>query len=243
MKKITIIFSFLLLCVPLAAAAQADSVSVYILKRMAANIQGAEAISVDVATFYDVAVDGMGYVKHSDLSTVRIAPNRFLVERTGDKGEQLAVYDGSRLQVYNMARNTYSQIPAKGSAVQVMHTAATDYGMEFPAADFFYPAFANDAVASSTALSYIGMTGIDGQKCFHIVAVGGDMVWQLWVSADALTLPLRMVITYTGVEGSPQYQADYRNWDLGETANYAIFKFTPVPGAVEVKMKKITPEK
>ncbi len=243
MKKITTIISFLALCFPLAGAAQADSVSVYILKRMAANIQGAQAVSFDVATFYDVAVDGMGYVKHGDRSTVRIsAPNKFLVERSGDKGEQLAVYDGSKLQVYNMASNTYSKTAMKGSVVQVMHLAAADYGMEFPAGDFFYPAFVNDALSASTALSYIGMTEIEGQRCFHIVAVGSDMIWQLWVSADALTLPVRMVITYTEVDGNPQYQADYRNWNFSQTSN-AIFNFTPVPGAKEVKMKKVTPEK
>ncbi len=245
MKRITIIFCFLFIfCLPTAKAAQADSVSVYILKRMAANIQGSPALSFDVATFYDVAVDGMGYIKHSDLSTVHIShPNKFIVDRSGDKGKQLAVYDGSKLQVYNMAANTYSKVAMKGPVASAMHQAATDYGMEFPAADFFYPGFVNDAVSTTSVISYLGITEIEGIKCFHIVATGDDMIWQLWISSDVLTLPARMVITYTGVEGCPQYQADYRNWSLGGTAGKAVFDFTPVPGAREVQMKKITPEK
>ena len=64
---------------------------------MEANLKGPQSLSFSVNTFYDVAADGIGYVKHSEQSKVHISmPDRLIVEKEGDKGLQIIVYDGKR---------------------------------------------------------------------------------------------------------------------------------------------------
>ena len=48
------------------------------------------------------------------------------------------------------------------------------YGIDFPAADFFYPSFVDDLLAESKTLMYLGMTKVDGKDCYHIAGTALD---------------------------------------------------------------------
>ncbi len=246
MKKLTIAFCFLSICgSPLTkAAAQSDSVSIYLLKRMEANISGLKSFSVQVTNTYDINTEDLGLVKYSESARVRVLrPDKMTVERRGDNGRQFVVYDGKQVQVYNRDRNTYAKLAYKGTVIDMIDALSRNYGIDFPAADILYPDFVSDVQASVTRLSYLGITQIDGRDCFHIAAVTPERNWQIWIRDDAENLPMRLLIVYTQNDGSPQFQSDFREWRLNENENQAVFEFTPVNGVWEVPLQSSSANK
>ncbi|MFI5193630.1 MAG: DUF2092 domain-containing protein, partial [Chitinophagales bacterium] len=117
------------------------------------------------------------------------------------------------------------------------------YGIEFPTSDFFYPSFVDDLLADSKNLIYLGTTSVDGKECFHIAGTAKDKTYQFWISNDAYTLPLKMVIVYTSKDMNPQYEAVLSDWQLNPNLPATLFTFNTPPKARKIKMISLSHKK
>lgn len=222
-----------------------DSVAISILDKMSAVIGDLGSCSVTVKSNYDIHSRELGLVKHSDEEQLFLhGPNKLLVRSEGDKGTRDLIYNGQVLSYYSLDNNQYGQLEAPVSnVVEMIDTVNKLYGIEFPVADFFYPAFVDDIIADSKALMYLGLTTVDGKECFHIAGVGRDKTFQFWISNDAYYLPLKMVIVYTGKELNPQYEAVMSNWQVNPTLPDALFEFSAPPRAKKIRLAALTAKK
>ncbi len=222
------------------AAPRIDSVALYVMEKVNATFQSLKSCNFTTTTYYDVWVDGLGYIKHSNVSHSSMQfPDKMKVQLTGDKGNHSVWYDGKVFTYYTFQGNQYSQFNFKGSLVQTMDTINNAYGVEFPAADFFYPGFVDDLLNTGGSLIYLGVTSIDGQVCFHIA--GNDTngtVFQFWIREDGTWLPKKMIITYKDESGNSEYEAIYSDWVLNPEIPSAMFDFTAPPAASKVKLVK-----
>ena len=121
----------------------------------------------------------------------------------------------------------------------MIDTMNKTYGIEFPAADFFYPSFVDDILSDAKNLVYLGTTRVSGKECFHIAGTAADKTFQFWISNDAFTLPLKMVIVYTSKNMNPQYEAVLSDWQLNPSLPAALFTFNVPPGAKKIKMVNV----
>ena len=110
------------------------------------------------------------------------------------------------------------------------------YDIEFPAADFFYPAFTDDLLQASDSLTFVGMERMGSKEYFHIISYGKAMDIQFWINNDAYNLPARFSITYKNKPGAPQYLAMFSDWQLNPALPAAMFDFLPPPDATLVRM-------
>jgi hypothetical protein len=117
------------------------------------------------------------------------------------------------------------------------------YGIEFPAADFFYPTFVDDILADSKTLVYLGLTKVDGKECYHIAGTTNDKTYQFWIANDAFTLPIKMVVIYTNKEMHPQYEATLSDWQVNPSLPDALFTFTVPHRARKIKLMPLTAKK
>ena len=129
------------------------------------------------------------------------------------------------------------------SLVEMIDTVNKLYGIEFPAADFLYPTFVDDILSNSKELVYLGLTKVEGKECYHIAGVAGDKTFQFWISDDAFSLPLKMVIVYTGKEMNPQYEAVLSDWQVNPTLPDALFEFAVPHKAKKVKLVPLSAKK
>lgn len=220
-----------------AQTGRIDSAAVYILDRMSLLIGDLNTCSFTVNTAYDIYSDELGLVKHTTEEKVYLTgPDKFMIAADGDKGHRAFWYDGKNLSYYSYDNNRYAQITAPPTIIETIDSVSRTYGVEFPAADFFYPTFVDDLLESSTHLVYLGMTSINGKPCFHIAGRSALMSFQFWISNDEFLLPLMMAIVYTGEPGTPQFQACYSDWKLNEEIPPSLFQFTPPPGAEKIKL-------
>lgn len=244
-KFLVILFSGVIAASHLQAQTRRiDTVAVAILDKMSALIGELSSCSVTIRSNYDISSKELGLIKHSDEQQLFIhGPNQLLLKSDGDQGSRDFYFDGKTLTYYSMDKNQYGQIDAPANVVEMIDTVNKMYGIEFPAADFFYPTFVDDILADSKTLVYLGLTKVDNKECYHIAGTTQDKTYQFWVSDDAFTLPVKMVIIYTNKEMHPQYEATLSDWQVNPSLPDALFTFTAPHKARKVKLMPLTAKK
>ena len=221
-----------------------DTVAVSILDKMSAMIGELSSCSVNIRSNYDVSSKELGLIKHSDEQQLFLhGPSQLLLKSDGDQGSRDFYFDGKTLTYYSMDKNQYGQIDAPANVVEMIDTVNKMYGIEFPAADFFYPSFVDDILADSKTLVYLGLTKVDGKDCYHIAGTTNDKTYQFWIADDAFTLPVKMVVIYTNKEMRPQYEATLSDWQVNPSLPDALFTFTVPHRARKVKLMPLTTKK
>ena len=221
-----------------------DTVAVAILDKMSAIIGELSSCSVNIRSNYDISSKELGLIKHSDEEHVYLhGPNKLMMRSDGDLGSHELYFDGTKLSYYSVDRNQYGQIDAALSLVEMIDTVNKSYGIEFPAADFLYPTFVDDVLGDSKELVYLGLTKVDGKDCYHIAGKGPDKTFQFWITDDAFSLPVKMVIVYTDKEMNPQYEATLSDWQVNPNLPDAIFEFAVPHKARKIKMVPLSAKK
>jgi hypothetical protein len=216
-----------------------DTIAVAILDRMSAMIGDLSSCRVTVKSNYDVRSQHLGLVKHGDDEQLYMqGPDKLLIRSQGDRGDRNIFYNGSSLSYYSVENNRYATLPFSLPIVNMIDTVNKMYGINFPAADFFYPSFVDDLLSESRYLIYLGMTKIDGKDCFHVAGITADKSYQFWIADDAMGLPLKMVIVYTNQDMNPQYEAVLSDWQVNPILPAALFEFMIPPKAKPIKMAK-----
>ncbi|MDR3716179.1 MAG: DUF2092 domain-containing protein [Puia sp.] len=221
-----------------------DTVAVSILDRMSAMIGDLASCGVTVKSSYDINSQYLGLVKHSNEYQVFLqGPDKLLIRSEGDKGSRSFLYNGKTLNYYSIDKNQYAEVQAPPTIMEMIDTVNKIYGIEFPIADFFYPTFVDDILSEAKNLMYLGTTKVDGKECFHIAGTASDKTFQFWVSNDAYTLPMKVVIIYTDKEKDPQYEAVLSDWQINPSLPPALFEFNPPPKARKIKLATLSVKK
>jgi hypothetical protein len=245
-KKLLVIFlSGVLLAGQLEAQTRRiDTVAVAILDKMSAMIGELSSCSVNIRSNYDVSSKELGLIKHSDEQQLFLhGPGQLLLKSEGDQGSRDFYFDGKTLTYYSMDKNQYGQIDAPANVVEMIDTVNKMYGIEFPAADFFYPTFVDDILSDSKTLVYLGLTKVDGKECYHLAGTTNDKTYQFWIADDAFSLPIKMVVIYTNKEMHPQFEATLSDWQVNPSLPDALFTFTVPHRARKVKLMPLTVKK
>ena len=231
-------FLYLILFLPLFGISQTkniDSTAVYILDHMTHVIGELGSVSFNLKTSTDHNHFEHGVIKKfasHDVSMV--GPDKMLVQSLAEDDHKGYWYNGEHFAYYSYDENNYSIIDAPDNILATIDSINTHYDVEFPAGDFFYPAFTDDLVDAFDSVEYLGSKKVNGRECFHILATGSEINLQLWISNDAYTLPEKFAITYKKRAGNPQYEATFSNWVINPEFPDSLFDFIPPPEAREI---------
>ena len=236
MKKIvivTIIFISIFSSLNIYAQdSRIDTTAIMILDKMADMIGELSSCKLTLNSSNDILDVELGPVKYFNTHNIYFkGPDKMLINTKGDKGHSGYWYDGSKLAYYSYSENNYAIIDAPSTIISTIDSINNAYGVDFPAADFFYPTFTDDLINQNDEIIFIGKSNIDGQDCFHIIAKNDYTSTQIWISDDALFLPLKYVVNYFDNKYSTQYQATFSNWELNPVLPDAMFNFNPPEGA------------
>jgi hypothetical protein len=238
----TIVLSALLIVgavAPSHAQAKSDDPrAVMILNRMADNIGALRACSFHLEASHDAFdpdVDALVKLQ-SAHEVMMVGPNKLLVNSTGDGGHRGFWFDGKDAYYYSYGENNYGHITGPATIIDVIDQVHDDYGVDFPAADFFYPTFVDDLIAQTQRIVYRKTVEVDGRECFHIVATGTDQDLEMWISNDAMTLPVKYLFRTRDPGQTTEYEGTFSDWKMNPELPATIFTFTPPPGAREVHL-------
>jgi hypothetical protein len=212
-----------------------DSAAIFIMDRMSDVIGDLEACSYKLHTASDEKNDVHGLVRSYGVDEVYMSgPDKLLVSIKNQKGHRQYMYNGKQMVYYSFAENNYGTIEAPSTTMEAIDKIHNEYGVNFPAADFFYPTFTDDMITLFEEIRYLGKVTIDNKECFHVLGKNKDMTVQFWINNDAFTLPAKMLITQNSDHS--QYEVTFSNWKINPNLPEAMFDFLPPAGANRLRI-------
>jgi len=238
MKKLLFSFLFIGLFFPARTQEKTyDSIAIVILDHMSAILGDLTSCRFRLDVESDLSDPDLGLVTSHEVSDVSFGgPDKMLMHITGDKGHRGYWYNGKTLTWYSFTENNYVVINVPNQIIAMIDSVNDTYGIDFPAADFFYPTLNDDLIDQCDYISYQGKTRLNDKTCLQIVAKNKKMTVQFWVSDEALFLPVKMVITYYDNSVIQRYEATFSDWQINPGLPSAMFEFALPPGAKQISI-------
>ena len=236
MKKLLICLLFLGLFSAVHSQEKSyDTIAIAILDHMSAILGDLNSCRFKLDVESDIPDPDLGVVTDHETNDVSFAgPDKMLMHIQGDKGHRGYWYNGKTLTWYSFGENNYVVIDVPGNTIAMIDSVNDTFGIDFPAADFFYPTFTDDLINQSDYISYQGKTRLNDKTCLQIVATNKEMTLQFWISDEAMFLPMKMVIVYHGKSRVQRYEASFSDWQINPGLPSAMFDFALPPGAHQV---------
>ncbi len=206
-----------------------------ILKDMSDALISAKEFTFDTEITNDRTLDSGETIQYSgDLKTSVKRPNNVYAKFVGDSGTREVWSSGKKLTLYNESTTFYGQLETPDSIDATMDFLIDNYNFSLPLADILnadpYSSFMKTTVGGFV----VGDSNVGGQECTHLAFTAEYVDWQIWVSNEDPALPCKLVINYTQIEGVPQYQAIFSNWNLSPELSKSTFKPNLPKDAVKI---------
>jgi hypothetical protein len=206
-----------------------------ILKRMTDYVGGLKRFSLNTENmFEDVLVSGQK-IQYDFTARVSIQrPNKLRAERVGDILNQVLVYDGETLTVYNREDNYYAVADAPGNIDDLLVFARDHLDIVPPSSDMVFTNAFDLLTANITSGVVVGKSMIGGVKCDHLAFRSPAVDWQIWIADGDEPLPHKYVLTTMDDPAHPQYIILISNWNVAPKPDDALFRFSAPEGAKKI---------
>jgi len=224
----------------LALSAQAQPTGIdpeaqRLLKASTDYLASQQRFSVDTRNTLEVVLKSGQKIEFNHTArTSAQRPNKLRAERTGDLVQQLFVYDGKTLTLYNLKDKAFAQVAAPDTLEVMLDFARTQLDIVAPASDLLDKNAYGVLMDGVTDSFVVGKAVIEGVRCDHLAFRAPHVDWQIWVQEGAQPLPRRLVITTRDLPNAPQFAVTMTKWNLKPTFDAQTFKFTPAAGATKV---------
>ena len=234
---------FTVLLNPIGALAESPAIepeAKQILKRMTDYIGGLERFTMETDNMLeDVLVSGQK-IQYDFTASVQIQrPDRARVERTGDLFQQLIVYDGDTLTIFNPQDNYYATTDAPDNLDDLLHFARETLDLVPPTGDMVFTNAYELLMAGVTEGFVVGKSIVGGVKCDHLAFRTPLVDWQVWIADGEKPLPYKYVLTTMDDPAHPQYLVLMSNWNVSPSLGEAAFQFDKPAGAKEVEFLRM----
>jgi hypothetical protein len=236
----TVVIFAVTLTVTSAAAQEivtAEAQATAILKRMADYLAQTKSFSVTIDTGFDT-VQGSGQkIEFGETRTVLISrPDRLRVDATKRDGAQsLLIFDGKDITLHFAQENVYAVEPKPGSLDQAVDYFVNDLDMRLPLAEMLSSKLGEELPKMMHTAAYVEKSFIGGIACDHVAFRSDEADLQVWVAQGDKPLPQRVVITYTRLDGRPQFWAQFSKWNLAPPISASAFVFKPPAGIAKIQ--------
>jgi len=163
-------------------------------------------------------------------------PNKLRSERSGDLVEQLFVYDGQSLTLYQPQDKVYAQVAAPGTLEGMLDFARTKYDVVAPFGDLLFKNAYDILMDGVTEGIVVGKAMIEGVVCDHLAFRAPDVDWQIWIQEGTQPLPRRIVITTLDLPNAPQFAVTVTQWNLQPKFDAQTFTFTAQAGMKQIEL-------
>ena len=209
-----------------------------ILKKMSEYLAQARRFSVVVRDGYDVVQESGQKIEFGEVRKFTLSrPDNLRIEFERSNGEKgLVLFDGKEITVYQANENIYASTAKPGTLDDAIKYAVGDLKIRFPLAMMLLSTFPSELDSRVVSADYVEKTTITDVPCDHLAARTAQGVdFQVWVAQGDQPVPRRIVITYLGETGQPQFWADLADWNLAPDVSDALFAFTPPNGAERIQ--------
>lgn len=226
--------------VPVATQAQPAGVAPearQILKASTDFLASQQRFSADTRNTLEIVLTSGQKIEFNSTARQSVQrPDKLRSERSGDLVEQVFVYDGKSVTLYQPQDKVYAQVEAPATLEDMLDFARTEYDIVAPFGDLIFRnayEILMDGVAEGIV---VGKAVIEGVVCDHLAFRAPDVDWQIWIQQGAEPLPRRMVITTLDLPNAPQFAVTVTRWNLEPKFDAQTFTFTPPAGVTQIEL-------
>lgn len=149
-------------------------------------------------------------------------------------------YNGSQFAYFDYLKSSFDTLPAPETIMKTIEAIHDNYGIDFPAADFFYPTFTDDMIDNFDSIMIVGVDdeSLEGNTIIDIAGVNNELeVYFSFLKSDESILPYSLSIFKKSDEKKELYKADFSFWKVNPKLADDLFDFKPVENATRVKLK------
>lgn len=201
--------------------------AIEILDKMTETIGELSSCSFQLKAFEDLPHEKAGFLREYAVHDVYlVGPDKMHIFSKKPKNKYAYWYNGDIMMYYSFSNNHYGFIETPDNIRETIELVNAEYDIDFPAADFFYPTLTDDLMQNSHYIGFEGLTEIDGQECYYIVARGKEYQVHLWINSSSFMLPLRYLIQVKKNDVVLNYEGIFSNWQINPNLPDALFDFT-----------------
>lgn len=210
-----------------------------ILTRMTKFISRAQAYTVVVNMGNEIVLDnGQRLELGSYITATLKRPSQANVRFENRDGDNATVIvDGETISVFSTKENVFVYDTARQPGdIDASFDYLTDVlGTNDQLRNFFSINLTETLAGLVKSGFYIGESKIAGVLCDNLALRSENQDVQLWNAKGSNPAPCRMVVTYTKIEGQPQFWAQFGEWDFSPELSDSMFKFSPPENAERVE--------
>jgi hypothetical protein len=211
-----------------------------LLKAMSDYLAAQDVISMSYDSIFEVVTDEHQKLQIATSGTVELdRPDKIRTTRKSGFSDTEMVYDGKTLSILGKGQNAYVQTEAPGTIDQLIDQLRDKFHRQLPGADLLQSGVFDQLMTEVTDVKDLGSGVIGGVECDHLAFRAKDTDWQIWIAQGANPYPCRYVITSKGVDQSPQFTLEVREWKAGAGVTAPQFSFSPPPGARKMDIKDL----
>jgi len=225
-----------------SVAAQAQSAGIapeakQILKASTDFLSSQQRFSADTRNTLEIVLKSGQKIEFNSTGRQSVQrPNKLRSERSGDLVEQLFVYDGKSLTLYQPQEKVYAQVAAPATLEEMLDFARIKYDVVAPFGDMLFKNAYDILMDGVTEGIVVGQAVIEGVVCDHLAFRAEFVDWQIWIQQGAQPLPRRIVITTLDLPNAPQFAVTVTRWDLEPKFDAQTFTFTPQAGVKQIEI-------
>lgn len=164
-------------------------------------------------------------------------PDKLRAEITGKDVDRCLYFDGKKVTIADNKASVYAEADAPGTLDDLIAAIEDKLGFSPPLADLIvsnpWPRF----VTADTKLEDKGEVEVAGTKCKLLKGVEEELIeWRMWLDAGT-SLPRKLVVSATAIEGKPELSVEILKIDLDAKAADSDFTYTPPEGARKAKVE------
>jgi hypothetical protein len=213
-----------------------DAEALQVLKAMTDYLGGLEQFSMHTENTYDDVLDTGQKIQFGFATEIVVQrPNRIRASRSDGMAEQLYIYDGSSLTIYDPQMELYASLGVPDSIDDFLHYARDRLDLVPPAGDMVFSNAFELLTAGITSGFVVGEALVDGVPCIQLAFTTPVVDWQVWIAADAdRPLPYKYVLTTRDDPAQPQFETVISDWNTTPAIDDGTFEFEPSADAQKI---------
>ena len=152
-------------------------------------------------------------------------PDKLYIHSSGTLGKKSYWYNGSRFSCFSYEESAFDTIPVRGNVLEAMDYIHHKFGIDFPAADFFYPSLTDDLMKNFNSVLYIGDDNKNGMTYIVIEASNKNKTLEIWIEKESL-LPYKLSMKSNDDSGI-SYEGIFSNWRVDPYLPDMLFEYKP----------------
>jgi hypothetical protein len=226
-----------------SAATEAPPEPAALVQAMADHLASLKTFTLTARNSYEVLQPSGQKIEFGETRLITVArPDRMRVEEVSSDGEQdLALFDGKLVTVFNADAGVYAQAQQPESVDDALVYFVRDLRMRMPLSLMLSTRVGTELPEMINEIAYVESTELLGVPAHHIAGRTDSVDFQFWISQDERPLPLRVVISYREAPGLPQFRSDLSDWNTNAQVADTTFRLSlpedaeQIPFAVQMQ--------